>query len=971
MTGAKTETIKTHAADLKNYADTIAAVHLLKEALNKGAVVSIGSANELIKEENDKAKPELGNIVKQILAKAGRPGETQSQWVKGPDNQWQLEAAITIGGAVYTVKFAHTPGEAGSNQYYDVQITSKLSQNPGRGKLFFDESHTAQVKLMVDKEGDFHAVTSRGLAVGATSFTPYPYQNEILSKFGRSLADNKGQRLAIMGTGSGKSIIMAGIAQAVGRTVMIVPDETLVGQQSSEVRSMLGAGKVNGNSKIPSVFTLNSFKDLQELDVDWDDLNAIDNLSKEEREIIKDHFKKVITGTSIPVFDQIVLQSEHPLFKIVAPEIKDSMVLIDESHRHTFKKEDSDLLVAIKENNSILALTATPTSELYEIFKGDPLDDLSLGGAIKLGTIRPVKPEVSYEADTHLITQAVTHYFNDYYLSEGMNGYTDPVTLKAELMKPPSSLADDVAETQAIAKALELNRLRAQRNMGFSDSPETRAQLAHAYQQIAHNDAAAVNAYQPKVAALRHSAEIEARLAMSLKLHPTKDNAEIASRKEAMSKQTPLPVVDLAKDIQTEQQKDIQRTINSYALALIFGERPAKFAEKDRTHKLEEQLKAYDKEIAKLEGSDALGVNSKIPPQLLSKFKECKEMSREVLAEKLNKMGPPISKLPQNQKQAIIQLILDRAEGMVAQINKSMPITELVINAEPVNSPALSTTNSYATVIDMSSEQRIVDELLAQTEVGLAPHVISDQRIATGVSIKDVLNVQIINSYSPVVESDPNVINGTLSGPQAAGRCVRHDDVSARVQQFIDKRYENKGLILTVDAIIDPEQSAKKTKEVMTCREQQAHKEYSTAMHKPSPHSGALFNQRQASLNTISRNIGLLEEQLRVQKALLEDSKLYLKTTETKLRHAEISLALVPGNPSGNVPPHYRNNPEIAWHWGVRKNLPKVIKGIEEKNARLEEAIKETIEKLGKRQEREEHLHSVEQAASETKKRLE
>ncbi|KTD63339.1 DEAD/DEAH box helicase family protein [Legionella shakespearei] len=968
MTGAKAGTVKAQADDLKNYADTIAAVHLLKEALNKGAVVSIGSANQLIKEENDKAKPELGNIVKQILAKAGRPGETQSQWVKGKDNRWQLEAAITIGGAVYTVKFEHTPGNLGSNQYYDVQITSKLNQQPGRGKLFFDESHTAQVKLMVDKEGDYHAVTSKGLTIGATSFTPYPYQNEILSKFGRSLADDKGQRLAIMGTGSGKSIIMAGIAQAVGRTVMIVPDETLVGQQSSEVRSMLGAGKVNGNTKIPTVFTLNNLKDLQELDIDWEDQSSLDNLSEDEKELIRNYFRKVINGTSIPAFDQIVLQSEHPLFKIIAPEIKDSMVLIDESHRHTFRKEDAVLLSHIKEHNSVLALTATPTSELYEIFKGEPLDDLSLGGAIQLGTIRPVKPEVSYEEDNNLVTQAVTHYFNDYYLADGMNGYTDPVALKAELMKPPSSLPDATAETQAVEKALALNRIRAQRNMGFSDSPEIRSLLAHTYQQIAQNDVATMSTYQSRVAALRHSAEIDARLAMSLKLHPTKDEAEIAHRKEEITKQTPLPVVDLAKDIQTEQQKDIQRTINSYALALIFGERPAKIAEKDRTHKLEEQLKGYDKEIAKFDGNDAHGTNSQIPPQLLSKFKECKEMSREVLAERLNKMGPPISRLPQSQKQEIIKRILDRAEGIVSHINESKPITAMVLQAEPINMAALGATKSYATVIDMNSEQRIVDELLAQTEVGLAPHVISDQRIATGVSIKDVLNVQIINNYSPVVESDPNVINGTLSGPQAAGRCVRNDDVSARVQQFIDKRYENKGLILTVDAIIDPEQSAKKTKEVMTRREQQAQKEYNTALHEPSPYSSALFDEQQDTLNSLSRNIGKKEKKLTTLKALLEDSKLYLITTQAKLHRVETALAFVPGNPADSIPVHYRNDHEKVVLWAARKLLPKVIKGIEEKNAEFEKAIKKTSEKLLTLQERRDQLQVNEQVSGELRK---
>ena len=38
-------------------------------------------------------------------------------------------------------------------------------------------------------------------------------------------------------------------------------------------------------------------------------------------------------------------------------------------------------------------------------------------------------------------------------------------------------------------------------------------------------------------------------------------------------------------------------------------------------------------------------------------------------------------------------------------------------------------------------------------------HIVSDKVIATGVSIKDVLNVQIINNYSEKIEEDPNSIN--------------------------------------------------------------------------------------------------------------------------------------------------------------------------------------------------------------------
>ena len=75
------------------------------------------------------------------------------------------------------------------------------------------------------------------------------------------------------------------------------------------------------------------------------------------------------------------------------------------------------------------------------------------------------------------------------------------------------------------------------------------------------------------------------------------------------------------------------------------------------------------------------------------------------------------------------------------------------------------------------------------------------------------------------------MINGALSGPQAAGRCVRHSDVSARAQQYIDEQYKDKGFILTLDEMIDPKHSATKTKAVIEHREKQAKKEETVKRH--------------------------------------------------------------------------------------------------------------------------------------------
>ncbi|WP_454785427.1 DEAD/DEAH box helicase family protein [Legionella sp. WA2024007413] len=912
--GAESKIVEKQIEDLKDYTDTVAAVHLLKEVVTNGAVVTVGQAEKLIDIENSKKEPKIGNVVKAILAQAGKPGESKSHWVEKEDRKPHLIAAITIGGAIYTVDMTYD-GIQDDKQEYTVKITSKLKAEVSRGKLFFDPAQTATVKLIYDKEGDLHAVTKKGLSVETKSFIPHAYQTEILAKFYNSLKIGKEQRLAVMGTGSGKSIVMAGIAQAVGRTVMIVPDKTLVDQQSLETQKMLGAGVINGNKHTPTVFTFDTLK--RNVDVDWDQ-----PLTELDIQAIKEYFATVIADTSEEHFDQIVLQAEHPLFKIIAGEIKDSMVLIDESHRHTFNDEDAQILKGLKDRNSILALTATPTSKLYDLFSGEPLDDLSLGAAIELGTIRPIQPEIAYLAEKDLVTEAVSHYFDDYYLKEGMNGYTDPVELKEKIKEAHTDIEDSKAQEMAIEQALELNRIRCQRNMAFSDDKATREKLAEIYQNIAKGDGPTIEQFQAKVAELRRTSEIEAKLQLAKKF-----NAGV--EKTTIEQEVPVRPVDLKRDIDKEQQKDIQRTINSYALALVFNEKPNDLAEKDRTHKLEEYIKDWDQHIAKYKIR-----NGEIHEMFLSKLKDCEGKSRIKLNEALTKLGAPISKLPAEQKDAIVKLILDRAEEMVSSIKASKPISDIVTKAAPVDLKALKATESYASAIDMGTQQSTIDDQLAQIEVGLRTQIVADPVIATGVSIKDILNVQIINTYSPVIESDINVINGILSGPQATGRCVRNKDVLARAQQYIDKRYEGKGLILTVEEIIDPKESAAKTRAVMLNREKQAQLEEKAIISLQSVirsyQTSSLFKQYQPLPQEIERqkkNLELAEGRLNDLKKTL-DIKEKVKDKLEQLAKSVDELSILPGRKLGqNLPTEFARNPFYYLQW-VRESLLRPAMGI-------------------------------------------
>lgn len=961
--GPDTKVITVNAADLMDYADTTAAIHLLKEALTDGAMITVGAAKEVVNQENVKEKPKISNVIREIMSLAGKPGDAQSKWVKDADGVWHLEAAITIGGAVYTADFT-LEGMSGEELVYKVNIQSKLAVDnvlPSRGKLFFNPGHKATVTLTLNGSGDLIAVTKHGLMVGASSFSNRPYQTEIVSKLAEALAKGEDANLVIAGTGSGKSIIMAGIAQGVDcQTVMIVPDALLAGQQRKEVQSMLGAGKVNGTQvPKPNVFT---FENFNSLNIDMQDLKNPKVIAK-----VKEYFEQVRAKKTNPVYDHIVLAADNPLFGILVPQegetlIKDAIVLIDEAHTFTFTPTASNQLQQLIDHNAVTAFTATPNEELYKKFNNKTLDDMSLGAAIDLGAVRAVQAKVGYSKTNELVPQAVINYFNDYYLRPGSVGYTDPVKLKAELMAKDPKLSDADALNQAIDMAMKRNHFHCQRNMVFSDDKKTRVELNTIFQKIADGDVETINKYKDKIAELRRQSEVEVRLAMALRFVPNATEEQVKHLREEIDAKVKKPVVNLQKDIHKEQLRAIQRTINSYALSLIFDDKPASIGEKDRMGKLEAYVQSWDKEIAKYHAGDAYHTNKDIPPHMLKLLERCNHYSRAKLREELLKKESPIPDLPEKQREAMIEAILDRAEGMYENIRFSQGITKVVMNPKPLELEDFGASDCYSCHVDTSTPDDVKKGVVAMLEAGLATHAVSDQTLATGVSIKDVLSTEIVNGFSFVVDPNPNSLNGTTALPQAAGRPVRHTDGEGVVIQCIDDQYlheQEKGkeprILLVTDAIATA--SAEPTKKIIDARAKRANIEHRAALKVQSFHRAhqarepyaehahqvhELYAEHKDEVKKLNHDIEECTETLKLQRERLNAGLSYLSTLTQQLEVIEDKLAKanITGNRNGDIPPQYRDNQELVTQWSSRKMLPKLIKHIKEENKAIADAMK-------------------------------
>lgn len=834
------DSIEATGRKIRNYADANAAIYLLHEALNAGAVVSIGEAREIVNIENTSDKPELGKVIQAIIrqAAASRGG---CPWKTGADGKQHLEAAITIGGAVYTVNLSNNPSDPETADQYQVDITSKLDTTPDRGKLFFDEGYTASVKIRLDGT-DLEAITEDGLVISATGRKPYPYQNEILAKYATRLLNASGPQsscLAVLGTGSGKSVVMASIAQAVGPTIMVVPD-TLVPDQISEVQAVLDSSHyAEGTSPHPgrdatsvldfdrAIESALANDTMQHILFDYfdgeielpGDYSKIEQLKRDDLESYSTLIKQVarlmldVATKRNTDFDQIVLGAQNPIFKDVAPLLECCTIMIDESHQHTFSDDTAAVLTALQQRNAVVALTATPTSKLYKAF-GDPIDDMNLHAATKLRKTRPIKAEVRDSVDYDaMVPNVIAEYFVDYYLQPGDSGYTDPYKLYQD--------GRHTTMQACIIAAMTANRVIPQRNMAFSGDKAMRDDLTAAYQLIASNEHAIPAALASAIRDQQAKADL-AEATRLLQRFNTSSGADASAPVDSevvhsMAALMHTDAIDLKAITRAQQITDLSRSINSFALNLVIHISAGKLAAKERTGDLQGLLTSMGAALMAYEPGNAASLEEfrQFQPRSIEAIaSECGNLSIDdaTLTQQLLKCCPSLNDLEPSQKDTMVGIIIAQAQAIRSAIRERNPIAALATQTisssdyERINAQA-----SYAVQVDASSDAATIARTKAQLRLGLCTHVISDHTLGTGLSIDDVMNVQLLHAYNKAgIDSSPDSMDSVIQVMQMLGRCVRKDDGRARCQQSIDKRYDTTaGIILRVDDAIAADSGSK------------------------------------------------------------------------------------------------------------------------------------------------------------------
>lgn len=521
---------------LTDYTTAITAIGVLEQKIQGNAITVEANEQTIAKLNSSDSPPTIAELIDQI--------------VNHPKTNKDLKAgetfAVNFGKSVYHVKVVEARKEENGNLVSKIQIISEVSEvGEGADKklksITINKPPIISVSSSVTerKAGEtvrYSVTVDERVVFENESKKPRPLQCEAMKMFSQQLREGNAQALSVLGTGTGKSWIIAGITQATGRSVIVLPDKKLAIEAYSDALKPL-----LGEERSKSVY-ISGPESVEEFRKRLEDPNH-----------------------------QIILLADDPLFHQKAACIHDTVVVMDESHEHTYTNENIVTLRSLAKNNIMLGLTGTPTSQLIDIL-GQPIMTRNVRWAMDNAIMRQnYRQTVDHigtrgeNCDQLLIDNTVASYFaRDEYLLRGP-GYCSIEDIK-------KGISAGTTEKDMIDQAIAKNRLRAsaEKNFVFTGNNDFRLSILETYEQIAKGtyEPAKLEQLQKQIAEDRREKEINARVSMLIQLHP--DQKEDAIRTKVASEVT-LTKVDIKTEIETAQKQQIANTINAHALSIIYS----------------------------------------------------------------------------------------------------------------------------------------------------------------------------------------------------------------------------------------------------------------------------------------------------------------------------------------------------------------------------------------------------------------
>lgn len=362
------------------------------------------------------------------------------------------------------------------------------------------------------ENGKFYAENS-GVPIYNDRFM-YDHQARALHSYGHALAQNGSEQtsrqVTVFATGTGKSYIIAHTLKATGGQGVVIAPKGLGEQIRKDIAEV-----------IPPINAIQSGADYKN--------ESVDDIVKKLQ-----GFKGILVIEAQDI-EHFIGNAQHPGWLCQGDK---KHVLIDEAHEFTVKTEPdkpasgAQFLSTIAAHNDVLAITATPNQELYDVLgikDKKPTISMTMYDAMHRLAERPFRPlsleltqvgtprlvedtspedreKVQKENEPAMRLEALAGYFGreeyvapDYFRTEGGNwqpridnsircksaiGVLQQRQALSDVLPTPNNEADTRAES--IIEAMQHNRIRyaKHKNIAFAVRGELVKNLAHDFQAI-------------------------------------------------------------------------------------------------------------------------------------------------------------------------------------------------------------------------------------------------------------------------------------------------------------------------------------------------------------------------------------------------------------------------------------------------------------------------------------------------------
>ncbi len=668
-------------------------------------------------------------------------------------DQGTKDLAITWNGEIFHVEISKRE-QANQKITYKIDITGQV--HDGDMLKFHPPAPTYTEPTTIDftAENEYTITPASDMPmIESRQMPPRALQLNVVSSFAKAL-DTDASQLALLGTGTGKSFIIANAAEAAGGSVIVLPSADLASEMLTDTLTR----KMFSGKLAPEVIHIN---ELETVKMYRDSAQTFPQFAVLLSDISnEDVLRAVLQREDI----HLICNADHPNFAEYIKLVQNKLLLIDEGHQHAYTAASAQALEAVCSQNATLALTGTPTSHLLQTF-GNICAEFNLGKAIEAHILRGVQGSDMRMEEQKLLEQAIVSYFQPIYLQSGDTGF-----------KRANGPSPTIADIQANALP------PAQKGMIFADDKAMLAQIRQVLTDIQNGtiEPAALERYQEAVRVARISG-----LREQLQQHQTTVNeAELEAA---------VPPVRLRDELDSSRRMAVKNTILSFALSVLMSTDREKFAAMLRTNSLS-KVNPSSANFTPLTPTGGAAATGKQTPS----------------DKRLEQLSTKLQALPPAERNFLIASITETAHK-IEQVIKALPPTESLahstINAALAEiSTALDphldvffANNSSIDAVDMRTSQQDINMSLDKLKYGFTNIALSDEKWATGISIGDVLTTVIVNNYFEFDE--PNAVCGPLGGAQAAGRVVRDDYMRGSVVMLSNENIPE-GLILSVKQIL-------------------------------------------------------------------------------------------------------------------------------------------------------------------------